>query len=443
MKAIDALAGLASRLGIKAESDGQKCEVAYLEDYRPYGGAQSFNEIEQYLAASEVEARIRDLSWQFDAIVSNIMADDDEALADKAGRVEEAARQLRTRVVTDIRGPMEGLAADVKARGLDGAFKSFDVPGGPYWAGIWSNNRQDRQADTLALEGIREYVETANKADYRPELLIWHVPGSRIGETLLMDVTDEGMAFAFGRYDNAEYADTIAAWPEDLGMSHGMVYQKSDKQDDGTIERFITYELSLVPLRYAANGLTAHQAIKAGDSPMALNTETVGMLKGILGDGRTKAIEDMIADSERRAVASGLQTKAADEPTEPMPEAPAEGEPVTAEAIAEIVAKALEPYNATLATLADVVMAMKAATDEQAAVIEDLQLEAEEKAAQLATPRNVRSLAAAGRGPARRSADATKAREEIEAGIKAAQSGTAASIPEHLRPYMQPQVVGE
>lgn len=428
MKALDALAGLAGRFGISARvEDGEKC-YAEIEEHRPYGGATTFEQVAQFEAASEVEYRLRDLAWKFDSIVSNIMADDDIGLDDKASRVERAARELRERVVTDLRDPMEGMAKDMLAHGIDAQFKSFDVPGGPYWAGIWSNNYMDRQNETFTEKSLREYVDTAKSAGVLPELMVWHIPGSRIGETLLMDVSDGGMAFAFGRYDSEQIAKAVEEWPEPLGMSHGLVFQTSDKTADGTYERFYTYELSVCPASYAANEHTAHQAIK-GETPMALNAEMAGMLRGIIGEDRAKAIQDMVTEQEAKAAASGRASKADD----PEPDTNTPAAAITTPDIEEAIAKALEPLQTTMGALVDVIVGMKATMDDQAAVIEDLQLDAETKAADLATPKNVRSLLQANRGRPARGAKADEARAEIEAGMKAAAG--APNVPAHLAPY--------
>ena len=79
----------------------EKCydQIVVIEEaYVPFGGAQSWAELESYL---EVEAKtdaVRETEWEFRKMVDNVLEDDDISITEKGARVAALADGFENRV---------------------------------------------------------------------------------------------------------------------------------------------------------------------------------------------------------------------------------------------------------------------------------------------------------------------------------------------------------
>lgn len=135
------------------------------------------------------------------------------------------------------------------------------------WFGIYSSNYLDDDfpADIISSEAHKGFIDRVEKGVVPyPELWHAHIKGSRWGVADWLAYDDEtGIAYASGLVDigREKEAFTLAGYKKGkLGLSHGMD-RKSLRRDDPFDKRVITqynsYEISDLPLRWAANGMTA------------------------------------------------------------------------------------------------------------------------------------------------------------------------------------------
>ncbi len=179
--------------------------------------------------------------------------------------------------------PPDGMLELIKSRPSKGAagfvvYKSQD--GKTRWLARFSNNIRDDDhpvKEILSGEAQRRfaYMVTKGLVPY-PDLWVWHEEQWLIGKSDWI-ATDEvdGIVFnlASGEvYPHAEEVAVTLGNMEDMGMSHGMIpeYMERDDEDPSVITGFVSKELSILPRWSAANKFT---------SVHIFNTESQKMVK--------------------------------------------------------------------------------------------------------------------------------------------------------------------
>ncbi|KKK65385.1 hypothetical protein LCGC14_2974670, partial [marine sediment metagenome] len=94
--------GAADEPGCDCEvKEGEKCPHDMLElAPKPFGGATSFSDHDEYQDAIDTELHVKELGFIFRMLVDNIFSDEEMTLPQKADAVMSAATELSTRVKT-------------------------------------------------------------------------------------------------------------------------------------------------------------------------------------------------------------------------------------------------------------------------------------------------------------------------------------------------------
>jgi len=131
------------------------------------------------------------------------------------------------------------------------------------WITLWTSDYldDDNPPDILSSYSHKDFIERVEKGVVPyPELWHWHTKGTRWGEAdwLAYD-EDNGVVWASGLIDRGHEKEALALMKsdEEIGVSHGMKDVERDTHDKQVIARYTTYEISDLPLRRAANKMTA------------------------------------------------------------------------------------------------------------------------------------------------------------------------------------------
>lgn len=256
-------------------------------------GVTSFAELDAYMEQREKVQAIRDMTWAFQQIVDNIMFSDN---ADKAAMVAQAANEFASRIDT----PQPAAEDDMpKARASDelpiaqdksivdwyldkstaddyapvlkrehGTMTVFKQRDGSWrWLAIWSNNFKDRDnpPDIISKAAHERYAQRVQKGELPyPELWHWHTPGTAYGKadtiaTVPLEKNENAVMMMAGGYiykGHEAEAEHLSKSEITIGVSHGMKGIRRDNTDPSVITDYVTYEISDLPLEYAANPYT-------------------------------------------------------------------------------------------------------------------------------------------------------------------------------------------
>lgn len=140
MEALDRLRAVLKKAGMDdAEANkavaawGQKCGIeagaVYIDDWQPYGGAQSFAEFDSWDVAQDQQAAISNLTAAFQTLNMNIWNDDDLTLDQKASATKNLAAELEQRIQRVPTMTDDQLDLDVGGMGIIGAASRRGVLG--------------------------------------------------------------------------------------------------------------------------------------------------------------------------------------------------------------------------------------------------------------------------------------------------------------------------
>ncbi len=224
-------------------------------------------------------------------------------------------------------------AGQVKARKLlEGQKSSLAVykqaDGKHRWVGVVSNHFRDNDTprEIISSAAHKEYVEYADKSGKYPELWLWHVPGSKVGQADILDFTTDGFLVASGLFDSEEVAEKLSE-EKDLTMSHGFVRLKA-MSAEGITDYYRMVEASPVPAGAECNPWTRFTTYKE-DKEMLSETKKAFLSK-FLPEDQIKALENDMESMRKAAEEAGVDWKAVEtleaEPTEATTEPHAEGD---------------------------------------------------------------------------------------------------------------------
>lgn len=131
------------------------------------------------------------------------------------------------------------------------------------WLAAWSSNYldDDYPRDIISESAHKDFIGRVDsgEASY-PELWHWHTKGTRWGITdFLAYDEDHGICWASGLVDTGKEHEALALLKSNIkiGVSHGMKDVVWNYDGLSVIEKYTTYEISDLPLRWAANRMTA------------------------------------------------------------------------------------------------------------------------------------------------------------------------------------------
>lgn len=151
------------------------------------------------------------------------------------------------------------------SKSLDSDIKFFKdrKTGNLRWIAAWSSNYLDDDIppDIISEQSHKDFIERVEKglAQY-PELWHWHTEGTKWGITDWLAYDEDcGIVWASGTIDEGHEKEALALIKSkiELGVSHGMKDIVRSPVDKKVIAQHTTYEISDLPLRWAANKMTA------------------------------------------------------------------------------------------------------------------------------------------------------------------------------------------
>lgn len=130
------------------------------------------------------------------------------------------------------------------------------------WIAAWSSNYEDDDfpADIISEQSHKSFIDKVEKGEVQyPELWHWHVKGTKWGSTDWLAYDDDsGIVWASGLVDKGKehHALGLLKSKSEIGVSHGMKDVMRDPFEKNVISEYVTYEISDLPLRWAANKMT-------------------------------------------------------------------------------------------------------------------------------------------------------------------------------------------
>lgn len=304
-------------------TDMAPCVVAM-----PYGGATTFEEADKYRDSLEKSGELNGLFYMAQDLSNNALRNPEIKPEDKAGKLEQIARGLATRVSQFIKGKAAQPAPSVEPPKVEPRTSGFtitkDAKGEMRWFGFVSGNFKDRDKEIFPADVHDEYVGYVDKTKDYPELWLWHTPGTRFGVADFVDVMS-GFVFMTGPIDKGKeaIAEAVAAMP-DQGMSHGF---KFHYREPGVIGVYRTFEASVLPLTHAAFPWTSIQILT---KEIGMKPEKRQYLEQVLGKERVEQLLGQADTLQKSLVAAGIEWKEFDPNPAPPPAPAAKPEDLTA-----------------------------------------------------------------------------------------------------------------
>lgn len=252
---------------------------------------------------------------------------------------------------------------------------------------IFTNNFRDKDnpPDLIPATAHQDFLSWADKTGKYPELWLWHVPGSRIGQADWLDFDAEsGMMMASGTIDKGmeDVADALDK-ETSLEVSHGFYFEYADKETH-EIGFYRTFEISPVPQGMAANPWTSIDII--AKEAKVLTPKKREFLVAKMGEDRVKAIESDAAGMAKALSDAGIEQKDLDAVEKAAPMATVK-ELVEAMEKSPVLTKMTETLNGIKAN-ADQVPSLIEANKGILKRIEQLEKSDDEKVADILTSRN-------------------------------------------------------
>jgi len=284
---------------IEKESDGVD-EVFNMQDdvyYNP--NALTFSELgDASFKFSELTSGLNALSdifWTLNYRVSNSEKSDEEKLAlvkenrksmvDIGDRLisefEKKEKSAFTKLLVRIKSwipknkdEKKKKEKEIALKGNKNEFWVWKEDNGTHrWFSIYSNMYRDKELEIITSASHERFQDLVDKGEEPyPELWLWHIPGSRVGQADWLYYDKEtGFAMASGYFDKGnEYIAEGLSEIEDLATSHGMPNSSIKREigDELAIEQHLTREISPLLLWAAANPLTGFEILKEDDMPI-------------------------------------------------------------------------------------------------------------------------------------------------------------------------------
>jgi len=308
--------------------------VAVAEAWYPLGGAQSWQELDKYLEAEETAQKTRRAVYEFETMVENILEDTTIDLDEKAERVAALSYALPVRATKKEADPepknlIEKFKAfispgdkDDSEEPTDNFFRIYkDSEGNNRWFGMVTNKWRDLDRGSAPKHGGEILTEEAHKdfitwVDAKPEkrmpeLRAWHMK-----ETTHQNRVDfieylNGFVIASGILTDKE-VEGIKRLEKtyNLGMSHGLYPLEIDKENE-LITKYRTFEVSYLPLEYAANPFTDFVTV---DKESTMNEEKQAFLTQLTS---SEFVAELLEDTEKKATIlddAGVESKEIETP---------------------------------------------------------------------------------------------------------------------------------
>ena len=374
------------------------------EPYMPFGGAQSWSELESYLEAESTADAVRETQWEFMKMIENIWGNDDISITEKSARTAALADGFENRVsmnaesfkedepkgfiekIVDKLKPKKKEQEEIKSSGF---VVEKDLKGQHRWFGWVSNKYRDRDGEIISEAAHKEFIEWVYKdaAARMPQLWLWHTPKTAMKERA--DWIDYADGFLHASGPLTEKEAKMLEGIDDPGMSHGFFCNK----ENDIINKYRSFEGSVLPLKYVANEWTDFATLQQEAKDM-FNPQKREFLVGRLGEEKVAELEASTKDRVEILKELGIEFKEAEEipvvvkEEEPTPEEPVvEKEATALDAKAILDALGLSELSEYLEGQSKQVEELTATVKEQSETITALQKSDDEKIAETLTPR--------------------------------------------------------
>lgn len=297
------------------------------EPYKAFGGAETFEEVDQWEEANEKRREIEKVTWTAQDLMSNVMnSDDDFNKPNKLQRIVDGLRAKLMKLMSkdkdadyipneDIKvSPSEVISpAEKQIPDKIGSFHITKKDGVMRWIGFPSNKWRDRDNPPQIIEekAHKEFVAHMEKTGDYPVLLGWHTPGTQLGKADFAEYID-GFLVMGGTIDKDKYqeAENLAelSLKEKIGMSHGFVYKYSDEPNE-IIGWYRTWEVSHLPLDKAANLWTSIDIIEKEVKEMPLKQDRREYLDSVYGKDTIDKVLSQIEDTGKSLSDMGVEYK--------------------------------------------------------------------------------------------------------------------------------------
>ncbi|MDM7940144.1 MAG: hypothetical protein QUS07_07370 [Methanothrix sp.] len=236
----------------------------------------------------------------------------------------------------------------------------------------------------MTSDSHKEYVKLLDEnPNLAPELWSWHTPGTaRKSPADWWDYAD-GFLMMSGplTVDEASALKEVQNSGVQLGMSHGF-FAFSRDEAQGLIKEYYSFEVSDLPVRFAANPWTGLQTISQEVKEMGFSPDKRKYLVTLLGEDQVKKLEDSTKEMAQNLEALNIDSKEAStqEPTPPA---------VDTKVLAEMISKSLDLPKVVKEAVAPVVESVSSLDTQLKEVvgrIEKLEKSDDEKLAALIAP---------------------------------------------------------
>lgn len=257
------------------------------------------------------------------------------------------------------------------------------------WLAIYSNNYRDEDAppEIISAKSHENFVKMFDSGEVpKPELWLWHTPGTAFGDVDMLDFTDDGMAVASGtiRKGKEHIAQRLGEMPN-LGVSHGMDADtmERDAVDKSVITRHVTREISPLPLWAAANKRTRFAVLRK-ETSMAMSNEKKQFLANAgLSDEEIQNVEQTGKEIAEEAQSSGVESKEAEVQEEPKGEPETKTEETqdfaTKVEVAEAMAEVLKALTTQISEMTAKMNEVSEQVNSFGAVVKEMQQSDEER----------------------------------------------------------------
>lgn len=315
-------------------------------------GAISFGQVDEFLVSQALGDRVGELTRQFGTLTQNVMVTEgdkpkemERLLGEFMHRVEGAAKDAKEPSFLErVFGRKEQFKEpeeEKESRFPKGAKHGFQIwkQGDKLrWLTVYSNKFRDRDnpPEIIASTAHKDFAAAIDEGDAElPELWLWHIPGTRIGEADWLAYDERGFMMASGSIDEGKEAIAENVAEMDVLVSHGMPIESIEREpdDDTVITRYVSKEISPLPEFAAANMLTDFTILKEYD--MEIPEEKLEFLKAAgMEEGEIEELDRFLDDKAKEA--EGLEFKES-ETAEAVLEAVSEAEPAEDEELVEVI----------------------------------------------------------------------------------------------------------
>ena len=381
----------------------------------PVGGATTFDELDDYREARDEANDIRDVIWDFEMLVDNVLQKSDPG--ELGGKIVALGTAMKGRlenppesksVLGSLKDRMMSGLEKAKAKRLEkgaptkkhsSGIRVFKAKDGFRWFGWVSNKYRDRDWPAEPQLGGQIITEEAHKEfvlwvdedpkERMPQYWHWHTPESAHKERAdWIDYSDGFLMMSGSLTEKEAELQTALNAKYDLAMSHGLV--RSDLHYDkerGLIQKYRTFEVSDLPREFAANEWTDIVAIAKEVATMGLTPEKRNFLVEAMGEEKVMELEQ---DTEKRAKALedlGVEYKGLEEALSAIAEPEEAEEEEEAPETEAVPAKEFEGLSAYLETQSEATKANSKAIVAIGETLVDLSKSDDEKVAEAIRPK--------------------------------------------------------